>query len=91
MRYYKQITDGYLTMIGTGPGGTEITAQEYGAIMDVITSRPTPPEGYGYKLKTDLAWEMYELPPEPEPEATQEDYMDALNGLGVNTDEEEDA
>lgn len=66
MRYYKQITDNYLTVIGTGPGNTEITESEYRQILSIIQSRPQA-EGKGYKLKADLTWEEYNLPPEPEP------------------------
>ena len=37
MRYYKQTDEtGKLTAIGTGPGGEEITKEEYDRIMDEI-------------------------------------------------------
>lgn len=67
MRYYKSVDFDHLISIGTGPGGTEITESEYNNILSVIRSRPTPPAGYDYRLKADLTWEQYELPPEPEP------------------------
>ena len=67
MRHYKSVDFDYLISIGTGPGGTEITESEYNNILSVIRSRPTPPAGYGYRLKSDLTWEQYELPPDPEP------------------------
>lgn len=70
MRYNKNAQDGYILAIGTGAGCEEITEQEYNAIKAVIDARPTPTEGYGYRLKTDLTWERYEL---PEPETTDED------------------
>ena len=39
MRYYK-LTDGErLTAIGTGAGGTEISAEEYAALADEITQK----------------------------------------------------
>lgn len=63
MRYYKIVQDGYIMIVGTGAGGTEITAEEYASIMAIIVAKPTPPEGYGYKLTTALTWEQYELPP----------------------------
>lgn len=66
MRYYKQIIDNYLTAIGTGPGNIEITEAEYNQILSIIQNRPQS-EGKGYKLKTDLTWEEYDLPLEPEP------------------------
>lgn len=66
MSWFKVIQNGYITVIGTGNGGTEITEAEYNEIRSVIDARPTPPDGYDYRLKTDLTWELYELPPEPE-------------------------
>ena len=62
MRYYKMIDNGYLVQIGTGYGGEEITAEEYHAIAEVISAVPTAPDGYSYRLKADLTWELYELP-----------------------------
>lgn len=62
MRYYKQIGNGYLISIGTGNGHEEITAEEYESILTIIKSRPTAEAGYGYRLKTDLTWELYEVP-----------------------------
>lgn len=72
MRYYKLTGSDYLMAIGTGLGGTEITESEYNNILSIIRSRPTPPAGYAYRLKADLTWEQYELPPEPEPSDTDE-------------------
>lgn len=85
MRYYKQIGNGYLISIGTGNGHEEITAEEYESILTIIKSRPTAEAGYGYRLKADLTWELYELPPveEVEQEATMEDYAAALRDMGV--------
>ena len=39
MRYYKQISDTYLTAIGTGYGGTEITEAEYNALLAEIREK----------------------------------------------------
>lgn len=39
MRYYKQISDTYLTAIGTGRGGTEITEEEYNALLAEIREK----------------------------------------------------
>ena len=81
MRYYKQIIDNYLTAIGTGPGNIEITEAEYNQIISIIQNRPQS-EGKGYKLKTDLTWEEYDLPPVPEPSDDDEISTDeALNIL----------
>lgn len=66
MRYFKQLSDDYILAIGTGPGNTEITETEYNEILSIIQNRPQA-EGKGYKLKVDLTWEEYDLPPELEP------------------------
>jgi hypothetical protein len=62
MRYYKIINDGYILVVGTGKGNVEITEQEYNEILNVISNMPIAPQGYEYKLKDDLTWELYELP-----------------------------
>lgn len=65
VRYNKQLRDNFVTAIGTGSGDTEITETEYNQILSIIQNRPQA-EGKGYRLKTDLTWEEYDLPPEPE-------------------------
>lgn len=81
VRYYKIISDNQVTAIGTGPGGTEITEAEYNDILAIIRSCPTPPDGKGYRLKTDLTWEEYDLPPEPEP--SDEDELSEAEALDI--------
>ena len=34
----------------------------YSAVADALKNAPAAPEGCGYRLKTDLTWELYELP-----------------------------
>ena len=81
MRYYKQLSDNYILAIGTGNGNDEISEQDYNEIMSVIQSCPNE-KGKGYRLKTDLAWEEYDLPPVPEPSDDDEISTDeALNIL----------
>ena len=60
---------------------------EYLKVVKAVNEKPVPPEGYDYRLREDLTWELCEAHPENE-EATEEDYKSALNTLGVNTDEE---
>lgn len=83
MKYFKRASDDYITAIGTGPGGTEITETEYNEILTIIRNRPQA-EGKGYRLKTDLTWEEYDLPPAPEPsdedEITNEEALEILLG-----------
>ena len=66
MKYFKTISGGFIRSVSTMTGDTEITEAEYAEIMDAIHNRPTPPEGYDYWLKTDLTWELVELPEEEE-------------------------
>lgn len=80
-RYYCQYNDsGILLAIGTGAGGTEITEAEYNEIMAIIQSCPNV-DGKGYRLKADLTWEEYNLPPEPEP--SDEDEISAEEALDI--------
>lgn len=68
MRYFVQYgKKNHIIAIGTGAGGTEITKVEYNEIMAIIQNRPSA-DGKGYRLKADLTWEAYDLPPQPEPE-----------------------
>ena len=86
MVYYKQLSDNYILAIGTGPGGAEITETEYNSILSAIQSRPTS-ETQGYRLRTDLTWEAYDLPPEPEPsdddEISNEEALNILLGGSI--------
>lgn len=77
VRCYKQLSDNYITAVGTGCGGEEITEAEYDEIMSIIQSRPQA-AGKGYRLKTDLTWEEYDLPHQPEPELTAEEALAEL-------------
>ena len=65
--------------------GKEITQAEYEEILTMLRNPPTAPDGYGYRLTADLAWELYELPPAEvtDEEATAEDYEAALGEMGV--------
>ena len=84
MRFYKTVSDGYLVSVSTGSGGAEITEQEYAEILAVIRNKPTAREGFDFRLKMDLTWEEYALPPiEPEPLTDEEAltrYANTLTG-----------
>lgn len=86
MKYYKQISDNYILAIGTGLGGIEITETEYNSILSTIQSRPVS-DTQGYRLRTDLTWEAYDLPPEPEPsdddEISNEEALNILLGGSI--------
>lgn len=80
-RYYKQTDDVYILAVGVGAGGMEISADEYSKILSIIQNRPSAYDK-GYRLKTDLTWEAYDLPPVPEPSDDDEISTDeALNIL----------
>lgn len=80
MRYFKSLSDGYIYAIGTGPAGTEITEAEYNEIMAIIQNRPTA-DGNGYRLKADLTWDEYDLPPVPE--SSDEDEISTDEALNI--------
>ena len=81
MRYYKNIENRYLTAIGTGNGGNEITEEEYNSLLEHIRSCPEAPDGYGYRLKEDLTWELYELPPIVDEEISGDELMTMIEGV----------
>lgn len=82
MRYYKLIEGGYITVIGTGGGGTEIDEQEYNTIKMVIKNKPTETETTDYRLKANMTWEEFpRIKPDPEPEEVEgEELLDILLG-----------
>ena len=86
MRYFKLIVDGYIISVGTGADGEQITETEYNNILDVIKNKPVAPDGYMYRLKEDLTWELAEKPPMPpvEEEITLEDALEMLRKFGVD-------
>lgn len=82
--YFMNEKDGIVLSVQKGGGGTAITEAQYEAIIKAIQNRPVPPEGYGYRLKTDLTWELYELPaPDPDPEISDEEALSIILGGDV--------
>ena len=61
-KYFKVIEEDYIVLIGTGSGDDEISREEYETILSVIHNRPVAQSGYTYKLRTDLTWELREMP-----------------------------
>lgn len=77
--YFKNVKDGYILGFGIGNVCTEITAEEYAKIKAAAHNRPTPPDGYDYRLRTDLTWELVELPPAPaEPTAYTQNILEQM-------------
>lgn len=80
IRFFKIIDGEYITYIGTGSGGTEITEEEYNEILSAIHNKPPRTATTDYRLKTDLSWEEYEHEPDPEPDPTPEEALSILLG-----------
>ena len=96
MRYYKQVSDGYILAIGTGPGGTEITEAEYNTLLAEIRAKAQLVDDVynGVKTLDDVPAEWRDEiqrrvterqeAEQAEPEETElEDAIAALNLLGV--------
>lgn len=73
MKFYKQISDGYIVAIGTAESAVtgEITQAEYEQLAGMIAERPAAPKGKYYRMKTDLTWELYDMPIEQEVDALE--------------------
>lgn len=78
--------DGYI--VAFGKAETEEVTDEYNRLTEVMKSKPIAESGFDYRLKEDLTWELFELPvceeTPTETEATEADYISALEDLGVN-------
>lgn len=81
MFYYKRGST-YTASPTEIAGAEAISQQEYKRVKAIVTQKPTPPEGYGYRLTADLTWELYELPEEADPELTAEEALDIILGGG---------
>ena len=86
MKYYQIIENNCIVAVGVETGGTEITGTEYNTIMSLIHDKPEAPAGYGYHLRTDLTFELYELPAveDIDPELTGEEALDIILGGSTN-------
>ncbi len=81
MMYFKVTENGYILTIGTRIAGEEITEAEYNEVLSALLSAPSALSGYVYRLRADtLEWELVELPPEPDPELTDEELVEILLG-----------
>lgn len=84
MKYWKNsvgIYSGNISPIG----GTEITETEYNDILTTIRNIPTAPDGYGYRLREDLTWELYELPIVEETETITADQLADMSNAELKT------
>jgi hypothetical protein len=85
MYYRVNIEDGYIHGVvkGVSPENSNISEEEYHQIRAIFEDVPTAPDGFYYRLKENLEWELCERPAVEET-ATEEDYHAALESLGVN-------
>lgn len=68
------ISNGYIIAV-------EVNHPLYAQFVDAYLNKPTAPEGFDYRLKADLTWELYELPPVPDDdELTAEEALDIITG-----------
>jgi len=80
MKYFKNVVTGYILGVSTGYGSIEISESEHSGIMAVIKTVPHA-EGKGYRLKTDLTWEEYDLPvPSEDDEIPDEEAYSIIMG-----------
>ena len=73
--------NGYIVGVGTGESGEEITEEEYETILSIISDKPHATETSDYRLREDLTWEEYEIPPMPEPEPDAQEILNILMGV----------
>ena len=65
--FFKIITDGYITAIGKGNAGIQITEEEYNTLLATLSYKPQETETRKYRLTQELTWEEYYEPPTPIP------------------------
>lgn len=85
MFYAINKEDGYIHGIvkGVSQENSNCTEAEYNQVMETFKNAPTAPEGFYYRLTENLEWELCEMPTIEET-ATETDYQEALESLGVN-------
>lgn len=85
MHYRVNTENGYIHGItkGVNAENGNISKEEYEKIKSLLENTPTAPDGFYYRLKENLEWELCEIPPVKET-ATETDYQTALESLGVN-------
>ena len=80
MRYYEITDNGYVLGFGKGGhGGEDITIERYEALCHAVDNMPQDTETVSHRLKTDLAWEAFEIEPVEE-DPTAEELLDVLLG-----------
>lgn len=81
MRYRVNTENGYIHGItkGVAAENSNISKEEYEKIKSLLENTPTAPDGFYYRLKDNLEWELCEFPIiEGEKTASEADYQAAL-------------
>lgn len=68
---------------GVNLDNSNITEEEYNQTKTIIENAPIAPNGFYYRLRDTLEWELCEMP-NIEETATETDYQTALESLGVD-------
>ena len=82
MIYFEKDSNEYIISFGQASAtiNTEITKERYEAIKQAVSEKPSA-EGNGYRLKTDLTWEEYDLPvPSEDDELSDEEALSIITG-----------
>ena len=83
----KLVLGNYILAVGEKINGIEISEEEYGKILAATDSKPKK-DGFYYKLRDDnKQWDEFKIMPDPETDLTITDTLQALNEMGVDTDD----
>lgn len=82
MDYVKVIENGYILAVGSGvENGISITDGQYEEILSAIRRKPLKVGDIDFRLREDLTWEEYTVPPsDPDPEISEAEAYDIIFG-----------
>ena len=83
MFYRINKEDGYIHGVveGVNAENANCTEAEYNRIKDIIKNAPTAPDGFYYRLKENLEWELCGMPTIEEEDAEIEEKAKAYDIL----------
>lgn len=59
--YQINIENGYIVSLVKGVEKGNISENDYNNVLEIIKNKPIANDGFDYRLKEDLTWELYEL------------------------------
>lgn len=82
MDYVKVAENGYILAVGTGvENGVPITDSEYEEILSAIRRKPPRVGDTDFRLREDLTWEEYTVPPpDSDSEISEAEAYDIIFG-----------